>query len=456
MSETNNPELTKEELLALVNETTKKIKTVQSQIEKLDEFYKKNLIDDGENKSNQTKLIELIDIAKTDAKEIGDTRLAAEQFKTETLIGTEENPSTKKIILDALNDIRTKQQEIISAYKLLLENEEGRDSIKTQTLNLKNEIEQFKIETLFDSDEKKSTKTILNNLITDATNLITDSQKTNTAIESKHLEISAAQKLLLEDEEGRDSVKTQIVKIKEEFSKNLAENERELRKLRTFYKTVFEKIIDEETEEESPGLKATVESLANRLEKLTSQAEKKLFGLTDSSLQHAFTSRAKKYSLEFTKLQKITFWLTLALVGDIVIFGIIQLCINEFNWHLLIYQFSIAGALAFAIFMYNRNQKIAKKLAEEYQHKASLTEAMTGYRELYSLDHKDTEYMELFNSLKDQLNTNPSKQIDSFLKLKSPHEELSSSIKGILNPENVKAIAEQVTEILKKNPTGGG
>ena len=257
----------------------------------------------------------------------------------------------------------------------------------------------------------------------------------------------------MEDEEGRDSVKTQIIKIKEEFSKNLIENEKEVKKLSAFYKSVFEKTVDEETEK--PGLKATVESLANRLEKLTSQAEKKLFELTDSSLQHAFTSRAKKYTFEFKKLQKFTFWLTLTLVADILLFGIIQLCKEKFDWHLLIYQFSIAGALIFSIFMYNRNQKIAKKLAEEYQHKASLTEAMTGYRALYNLEHTDAEYMELFNSLKEQLNTNPSKQIDTFLKLKSPHEEISNSIQGLLNPENIKAIAEQVKELMKHSNTSG-
>ncbi len=437
--ENQNPESTREELLTLVSETTHLIQGVQIQIDKLNEFYVANLIGEGDNLSNQTIFENLL--------------IDVEKFEIETLIGTDENPSKKSIIENLLKDIEARQEEIVSAQKLLLENEEGRDSIKTQIINFKTQIEQFTTETFIDSDEKESTKSTLNNLITDANKLIADSTTLNSEIEVKHKEINSAQKLLLEDEEGRDSVKTQIIKIKEEFSKNLIENEKEVKKLSAFYKSVFEKTVDEETEK--PGLKATVESLANRLEKLTSQAEKKLFELTDSSLQHAFTSRAKKYTFEFKKLQKFTFWLTLTLVADILLFGIIQLCKEKFDWHLLIYQFSIAGALIFSIFMYNRNQKIAKKLAEEYQHKASLTEAMTGYRALYNLEHTDAEYMELFNSLKEQLNTNPSKQIDTFLKLKSPHEEISNSIQGLLNPENIKAIAEQVKELMKHSNTSG-
>ncbi len=62
---------------------------------------------------------------------------------------------------------------------------------------------------------------------------------------------------------------------------------------------------------------------------------------------------------------------------------------KEFNYYILIYQFSFEGALIFAIWMFNRNQKIAKKRAEEYLHKAAIAEAMTVYRQLYELDHED-------------------------------------------------------------------
>jgi hypothetical protein len=443
-----NTELTKEELILLLAETTKQIKGIQTKIDKLDEFYKENLVDEGENLSTQTKLKKTIENANGDAETIRNVKSEVEQFKAETFVGTEENPSTKKTIDDILNDIKVKQQSIDSAHKHLLENEEGRESLNTQITNLKNEIEKFKIETLIDEDEKVSTKTSVKNLIVDANKLIADSQKANTDIETKHIEISSAQKLLLIDEDGHESVKTQIIKIKDDFTKNLTESDKEIKDLKRFHKKVFEKTGDEETGTEQEGLKVTVENLANRLSKLTTEAEKRLFGLTDSSLQHAFASRAKAYTIEFEKLQQFTYKLTWFLIIDIIVFGVIELiliaCGKSFDYHLLIYQFSIAGALIFAMWMFNRNQKIAKKLAEDYHHKASITEAMTGYRELYGLEHKNPEYMELFTSLIEQLNTNPSKGIDTFLNLKSPHEELTSSVKDFLNPENLTKIKELI------------
>jgi hypothetical protein len=93
---------------------------------------------------------------------------------------------------------------------------------------------------------------------------------------------------------------------------------------------------------------------------------------------------------------------------------------------------------------------MAKKLAEEYHHKAAIAEAMTGYRQLYELDHEDKEYMELFNSLKDQLNINPSKSIDNFLNLKSPQEEISDTVKNIFNPKKLKELAAELKPLLDK------
>ena len=55
--------------------------------------------------------------------------------------------------------------------------------------------------------------------------------------------------------------------------------------------------------------------------------------------------------------------------------------------------------------------------------------------------------MELFNTLKDQLNTNPANAIDSLLNLKSPHEEIATGIKDLLNPDNIKTIAKKVKSL---------
>ena len=172
-------------------------------------------------------------------------------------------------------------------------------------------------------------------------------------------------------------------------------------------------------------------------------------------MHNAFATRAKSYTEEFKTLERYTFYCVIGIIADILLFGGIQI-VNvvflgkSFNYYLIIYQSSIAIALIYAVWMYNRNQKIAKKLAEEYHHKAALSEAMTGYRYLYNLSHEDEEYLELFNSIKEQLNINPSKKIDKFLTLKTPQEEFTSGVLKTLDPENLEKLAKELKPILEK------
>lgn len=65
-----------------------------------------------------------------------------------------------------------------------------------------------------------------------------------------------------------------------------------------------------------------------------------------------------------------------------------------------------------------------------------------------SLNIKDTNCMELFKSLKAQLNTNLSTGIYTYLNLKQPYEEISSSIIDISNSENIKAITALVIKVI--------
>jgi hypothetical protein len=219
-----------------------------------------------------------------------------------------------------------------------------------------------------------------------------------------------------------------------------------LAKLKVFQSEIYDNPLNEAGEEQL-GLKKLTESLKVRLGNLIQQATEKLHALTDSSLHNSFFSRAQKYSTEYADLQRYTFMAILGISGVTVVFAIIQL-INVYGYHkpfsynLEIYQLGITLPLVYAIWMLNRNQKIAKKLAEEYHHKAALAEAMTGYRALYQLQHDSPEYMNLFNGIKEQLNNNPSTTIDKFLNLKSPTESIIKESSKIVNPE---AIANAVT-----------
>lgn len=118
---------------------------------------------------------------------------------------------------------------------------------------------------------------------------------------------------------------------------------------------------------------------------------------------------------------------------------------------MVIFQLGITLPLVFIAWMYSRNQKIAKKLAEEYHHKASLAEAMTGYRNLYQLKHDSAEYLSLFDKIKEQLNVNPSSKIDKFLNLKSPQETAVEKGLDVLNPEALAKFAEQLKPFLNKS-----
>ena len=50
-------------------------------------------------------------------------------------------------------------------------------------------------------------------------------------------------------------------------------------------------------------------------------------------------------------------------------------------------------------------------LAEEYQHKASISEALSGYRKLWDLEHDSQEYQDFFNPTLSHLIKNPSDKV---------------------------------------------
>ncbi|MFP5470891.1 MAG: hypothetical protein ACLGGV_04790 [Bacteroidia bacterium] len=325
------------------------------------------------------------------------------------------------------------EQKIASLYKRLFEGSEGKLSIEIEVdelfNNAKKDYEEFQKH--FDAISRFNGYLFIG----DNSNLPLEKQINN--LYSK----------LFEGTDDDDSLEVQFNNLLEQLEEQLENIKIKVDSFSLAYEKVFIDTKDESGKVVIPSLINAIQEQKKELNSLIEEANKKLYALTDSSLHNAFAKRANEYTDEFKKLEKRTHNLTWAVIGDIVLFGLVQLYLlyhgKDFNYHLLIYQFSIAGALIFAIWMYNRNQKIAKKLAEEYHHKAAIAEAMTGYRQLYELEHEDKEYMELFNSLKDQLNVNPSKSIDKFLNLKSPQEELSESLKK-LGPDAINQLSDLI------------
>lgn len=356
-------------------------------------------------------------------------------------------------------DIKQKVVQINELYDFLFRPLEDKKSLKEQIIDLQKDLVSLKSEqqdlieklteyhndTLVDYEEQDSIKTQIDNLLNNFQEKIKQLEQKQILFDNFYTQVFEGTK---EEVSYQSQFKTAINAI----NKSLAETEDELHDLIIFYN----KVIDSKSKDGKVviGLETTVNNLKNQLQTLISNAEHKLHALTDSSLHNAFAVRADSYTKEFSRLEKYTFWSIVGLIADLLIFGGVQVALNildkPFNYHILIYQFSIAGALILAIWMFNRNQKIAKKLAEEYHHKASISEAMTGYRNLYGLEHEDDEYMALFNSIKDQLNVNPSKQIDDFLNLKSPSEEISGIVTELLNPKNLEKLATQLKPIMDK------
>ena len=387
-------------------------------------------------------------------------------YHSEIFHGNGEQKSIKEQIEKYHSSVSTSQIE--SAIKIekinkffsdLFEKSEVRNSIEE-------EISTFYRDLFEDSDDKDSIKSEINTLLDNAKNEYSDFSKKKVELSEFHTKtlqgdetnLSTQEKIdifydkLFTDKEDVESIQTQFSNLLTSLETRYESTDEKLKQLEKIHNDVFFDKTNEEGKIIKISLINSIEQQKSKLDTLINQANKKLYALTDSSLHNAFASRAKNYTTEFTRLEGITHKLTWAVIADILLFGLIQLILvltdKGFNYHILIYQFSIAGALIFAIWMFNRNQKMAKKLAEEYHHKASIAEAMTGYRQLYELEHEDYEYMELFNALKDQLNINPSKSIDKFLNLKSPQEEISDKLKNTLDPDKLKDLAEKLKPLL--------
>jgi hypothetical protein len=397
----------------------------QNQMNEIQQFHTELFQSNEERKSIKEQL-ETLQSSLTSIKNDYDEKLTKIKNYYSELF---ENSETRKSV----------EEEISDYYRQLFEDSETSKSIKTEINvifeNIKKEYETF--------TSQSSKVTVFHN------KLFLDDEK-NESIEQS---IDALYDKLFTDSENEKSFNTQFENLLQSITDRFKIADDKIKRLEDFYSSVFEDKKDEEGKITKQSLISSIDIQKQRLDRLIKEATEKLYALTDSSLHNTFAKRADVYTKEFGRLETLTHKLTWAVIIDIAVFGLIQCGLaaldKRFNYHILIYQFSIAGALAFAIWMFNRNQKIAKKLAEEYHHKAAIAEAMTGYRQLYELEHEDSEYMELFNSLKDQLNINPSKSIDKFLNLKSPQEEVTYTFKNTFSTEKLKELAEVLKPLLK-------
>jgi len=160
-------------------------------------------------------------------------------------------------------------------------------------------------------------------------------------------------------------------------------------------------------------------------EDVRKQADGLLSKMTDASLHTAFSSAARRYM--------VGSWVILIL--QILILGVaaalayraIELEISDLLKNML-----PTIPLGFLVYFLNRAYTVEKKLAEEYQHKSSLTKTLAGYRALYKLTHEDKEYMALFTHIKEGITRNPSKEINPLLFRRLPIDAFTDTAENAI------------------------
>lgn len=231
------------------------------------------------------------------------------------------------VFSEKLNSVEVQIKQFEEFYKNTFQDEGERKSTANQITGLlsnlkkdlgdvvkvKGEVEKFSQE-VFHGNGTESIKNKVENIVKEL-------EETLKNYNAKTQEINAAYNVLITGESGKESTKSEILKIKDEFTRNLTENSNQLIDLKAFYKSVFEKSTNE-VGGESDGLKITVETLKIKLENLIKNANEKLAALTDSALHNSFAVRAKSHTDEYGQLQNYTFRSVIAIAGVTVVFAI--------------------------------------------------------------------------------------------------------------------------------------
>lgn len=198
-----------------------------------------------------------------------------------------------------------------------------------------------------------------------------------------------------------------------------------------------------------PSIKKRSEIVCKNAEKalvdgedLKKQAQSLLNKMTDEGLHTAFSKSAKRYMLGS--------WVILIMqifvlgVAAALAYRAIDLEIEDLLKNML-----PTIPLGFLVYFLNRSYTVEKKLAEEYQHKSSLTKTLAGYRALYKLSHEDKEYMELFTHIKEGITRNPSKEINPLLFRRLPLNALTDTAEKAI--DSVQKSTERIVTTASKS-----
>jgi hypothetical protein len=159
---------------------------------------------------------------------------------------------------------------------------------------------------------------------------------------------------------------------------------------------------------------------------IQSDSQRFLQDITDKTLINTFKEQAieKKESYKWLFILSIVMACFIGLVG----FGLI------WKEKPIGIQWLVLLPFVFAYFSLAKQADINKKLAEEYQHKASLTEYLAGYKKMWELGRSDEEYIKLIEEIKTEILKNPSYCIKI----------------GKDYPDNIKSVAKDIAYTVSK------
>jgi hypothetical protein len=335
-----------------MSENNIKIKSVKNRKEVMD----KNLTN-LENEINSLLL----------KKEEIKTKLVEEYDNYKDGVFGNDEGKTKKGELSILSDIKDSQGKVHNYYHKVFDEDEG----------IKNKIEEFKLsaESIKDSlvkIEEESKK------LSESTNSY-NSESESTLEDIKEL-LESAKTLISEIEEFKETTNQFCDKIDEREEKIKIQNEK-------------------------------ISTSQSELDRLNEESSKLLQEITDKSLHNAFKIQAE----EKKKAHKWYFGFSLG----VLLFGVLLMMLIQFfqdglkldDYELWFARLFISVPVGLAYWLCTVKSNITMQLAEEYQHKASVSEALSGYRKLWDLEHDSKEYKDFFNPTVLHLINNPSDKI---------------------------------------------
>jgi len=274
------------------------------------------------------------------------------KYHSDLFVGSQENKSIKdKIdtlqtsIVSYHTDSSEKLEQIKKYYTELFESSDTRSSIEEEIKKFYKELfedteENTSLKNEIDSllDKTKNEYSLFSNQVSEVNqfhNKLFIGNKENISVQES---IDALYIKLFTDKEDKDSLESQFTNLFDSLKKRFSSTDEKFNRLEKFYDEVFNDKKNDDGTITKPSLINSIKQQQNKLDSLIKEANEKLYALTDSSLHNAFAKRADEYTTEFTRLEGITHKLTWAVIGDILLFGIIQVMLiaigKSFDYHI--------------------------------------------------------------------------------------------------------------------------